>query len=108
MSRDTQERPYFDFVSGVCKLFQRCGLSLVKVPVGIHCAKINDVRTAINTGLERGRTEGRSQGLAEGRAEGKAEGRLEVARAMLANGLDKALVAKCAQLSSEELAQLEV
>lgn len=37
---------------------------------------------------------------------GRAEGRLEVARAMLENGLDKSLVAKCAQLSAEELAKL--
>jgi predicted transposase/invertase (TIGR01784 family) len=69
-------------------------------------------------GLEKGRLEGRSEGLEEGlekglekgRSEGLEKGRrsasLEIARAMLACGVDTEIVLKTTGLSREDLAQM--
>lgn len=46
------------------------------------------------------------KGEARGIAKGRVEGRVEVARTMLANGLDCATVMKMTGLSEEELAQI--
>ena len=46
-------------------------------------------------------------GEAKGRAEGKAEGKAETALAMLANGLDIALVSKCTGLSERQIRELQ-
>ena len=46
------------------------------------------------------------EGEAKGRAEGKAEGKAETALAMLANGLDIALVSKCTGLSERQIREL--
>ena len=53
------------------------------------------------------REEGRAEGLAEGEAKGKAEGKTEIAKAMLAEGMDKALIIKLTGLSSEEVERLQ-
>ena len=47
------------------------------------------------------------EGEAKGRAEGKAEGKAETALAMLANGLDIALVSKCTGLSEQQIQDLQ-
>ena len=47
------------------------------------------------------------EGEAKGRAEGKAEGKAETALAMLANGLDIALVSKCTGLSEQQIRDLQ-
>lgn len=46
------------------------------------------------------------KGEARGIVKGRVEGKLEVARTMLANGLDYATVMKMTGLSEEELAQI--
>ena len=46
---------------------------------------------------------GREEGIAEGEARGKAEDAL----AMLANGLDIALVSKCTGLSEQQIRELK-
>jgi len=46
------------------------------------------------------------RGRAEGRAEGHAEGRAEVARALLARGMERRLVAEVTGLTAAELAAL--
>ncbi|CQJ65219.1 Rpn family recombination-promoting nuclease/putative transposase [Yersinia enterocolitica] len=53
-------------------------------------------------GIEKGRQEGRL----EGRQEGVFEGKLEVARSMLASGLDRTMVMKMTGLSADDLAQI--
>lgn len=67
-------------------------------------------KQSIAMGIKFQRRVGREEGLAEGRAEGLAEGRAEsrlaIARLMLANGCDSALVIKCTGLSEEELEKL--
>ena len=45
----------------------------------------------------------REEGLAEGEAKGKAEGKAEIARAMLAEGMEPALIIKLTGFSAEEL-----
>ena len=45
----------------------------------------------------------REEGLAEGEAKGKAEGKAEIARAMLAEGMELALIIKLTGFSAEEL-----
>ena len=57
----------------------------------------------MNKGLQQGRKEGRAEGIAEGEAKGKAE----TALAMLANGLDIALVSKCTGLSQQQIEELQ-
>jgi predicted transposase/invertase (TIGR01784 family) len=57
-------------------------------------------------GIEKGRQEGRLEGRLEGRQEGVFEGKLEVARSMLASGLDRTMVMKMTGLSADDLAQI--
>ena len=49
---------------------------------------------------------GRQEGMQLGKAKGRMEGKLEVARSMLANGLDRATVMKITGLSDDDLAQI--
>lgn len=57
-------------------------------------------------GIEKGRLEGIQLGEAKGRQEGVLEGKLEVARTMLANGLDRDSVMKMTGLTADDLAQI--
>ena len=54
-----------------------------------------------------GRAEGLAQGRSEGLAHGRTEGRVEVARTMLADGLDSSLVSKYSGLSIEQVEELK-
>ncbi len=47
------------------------------------------------------------EGEAKGRAEGEAKGKADTALAMLANGLDIALVSKCTGLSEQQIQELQ-
>ncbi len=53
-----------------------------------------------------GKVVGRAEGREEGRAEGKAEGMFEVAKKMLASGLDKTTICQITGLKSDELERL--
>jgi predicted transposase/invertase (TIGR01784 family) len=53
-----------------------------------------------------GRMEGRSEGLEEGLEKGRRSASLEIARAMLACGVDVEIVQKTTGLSQDELAQI--
>ncbi|WP_145501737.1 Rpn family recombination-promoting nuclease/putative transposase, partial [Yersinia similis] len=57
-------------------------------------------------GHQEGRQEGRVEGIQIGEANGLKKGKLEVARTMLANGLDRATVMKMTGLSDEDLTQI--
>ena len=59
-------------------------------------------------GLQEGREEGRKEGRDEGLKEGLQQARLEVARTMLASGLDTALIAQLTGLPVETIATLGV
>ena len=81
-----------------------------------------DVKNSIDTALEKGREEGREEGRAEGREEGRAEGRaegrveggeegreqrnIEIAKKMLAAGMDIDTIMKMTDLSKSEIEKL--
>ena len=58
-------------------------------------------------GILEGEARGEAKGRAEGIAEGEAKGKAETALAMLANGLDIALVSKCTGLSEQQIQDLQ-
>ncbi|HIF4013603.1 TPA: Rpn family recombination-promoting nuclease/putative transposase [Yersinia enterocolitica] len=57
-------------------------------------------------GIEKGRLEGIQLGEAKGRQEGVLEGKLQVARSMLANGIDRDSVMRITGLTADDLAQI--
>ena len=75
----------------------------------------NSIDTAKREGKEEGLAEGMEKGLAEGMEKGLAEGMekgmnkrsLEIARKMLANGMDAATVMEITGLSESQLQQLK-
>ena len=75
----------------------------------------NSIDTAKREGKEEGLAEGMEKGLAEGMEKGMAEGMekgmnqrsLEIARKMLANGMDAATVMEITGLSAEEILLLK-
>ena len=71
----------------------------------------NSIDTAKREGKEEGLAEGMEKGLAEGMEKGLAEGMekrsLEIARKMLANGMDAATVMEITGLPESQLQQLK-
>ena len=63
-------------------------------------------KTDIKYGKEFSFKQGKAEGEARGRAEGRAETKLEVARKMIADGLERDVVAKYTGLSEEEFATI--
>jgi len=68
---------------------------------------VNQMATAEEKGEARGLAKGRAEGEAKGRAEGEAKVRLELAKSMLADGLDAAFVSKHTHLPLEEVTALQ-
>ena len=66
----------------------------------------------IEIGREKGMKEGMEKGMEKGREEGRAEGMnlrsLEIARKMLAQGMDEAMVMDMTGLTAEEIKQLKL
>ena len=58
-------------------------------------------------GMEKGREEGRAEGREEGRAEGMNLRSLEIARKMLAKGMDEASIMDMTGLTAEEIKLLK-
>ena len=81
----------------------------------IDTAKREGKEEGLAEGMEKGLAEGMEKGLAEGMEKGLAEGMergmtqrsLEIARKMLANGMDTATVMKITGLSDSQLQQLK-
>lgn len=67
----------------------------------------NSIDTAKREGKEEGLAEGMEKGLAEGMERGMTQRSLEIARKMLANGMDTATVMKITGLSESQLQQLK-
>ena len=69
-------------------------------------------RTLIDDSYQKGKEEGMEKGLEKGRAEGKEEGMnqrsLEIARKMLAQGMDEAMVMDMTGLTAEEIKQMKL
>ena len=62
-----------------------------------------DIKNSIDTA----KREGKEEGLAEGMEKGMEKRRLEIARKMLANGMDAATVMEITGLSESQLQQLK-
>ena len=69
-------------------------------------------RTLIDDSYQKGKEEGMEKGIEKGRAEGKEEGMnqrsLEIARKMLAQGMDEAMVMDLTGLTAEEIKQMKL
>ena len=73
-----------------------------------------DVKNSIDTAVEKGREEGRAEGREEGRAEGREEGReegknlkaIQIAKKMLAAGMDIDTIINMTDLSKSEIEKL--
>ena len=65
-----------------------------------------DYRNILETAREDGFAEGEAKGLAEGKAEGSAAKAAEIARAMLASGMDIPLISSLTGLPEEEVKRL--
>ncbi len=63
----------------------------------------NSIDTTKREGKEEGLAEGMEKGLAEGMERGMTQRSLEIARKMLANGMDAATVMEITGLSAEQL-----
>ena len=62
-----------------------------------------DLKNSLDTAKEEGFEAGFDQGLEKGKEEGRVEGLIEVAKKMLAQGLDCTLVANITGLSLDEI-----
>ena len=67
----------------------------------------NSIDTAKREGKEEGLAEGMEKGLAEGMEKGMNQRSLEIARTMLAKGMDAATVMEITGLSKNQLLQLK-
>ena len=67
----------------------------------------NSIDTAKREGKEEGLAEGMEKGLAEGMEKGMSQRSLEIARTMLAKGMDAATVMEITGLSESQLLQLK-
>ncbi len=73
----------------------------------IDTAKREGKEEGLAEGMERGLAEGMEKGLAEGMEKGMNQRSLEIARKMLANGMDAATVMEITGLSESQLQQLK-
>ena len=74
----------------------------------IDTAKREGKEEGLAEGMERGLAEGMEKGLAEGMEKGMNQRSLEIARKMLANGMDAATVMEITGLSEEEMLQINL
>jgi predicted transposase/invertase (TIGR01784 family) len=72
-----------------------------RVDNGVHLAMINDAK---KEGLAEGKADGLAEGEAKGLAKGVLEGKREMMRALKANGMTIADIARLSGLSRDEVA----
>ena len=65
-------------------------------------------RTLIDDSYQKGKEEGKEEGRAEGKEEGMNQRSLEIARKMLAQGMDEATVMDMTGLTAEEIKQMKL
>ena len=65
-------------------------------------------RTLIDDSYQKGKEEGMEKGRAEGKEEGMNQRSLEIARKMLAKGMDEAMVMDMTGLTAEEIKQMKL
>ena len=80
--------------------------SMTKDEQRIYESSLNSYRvlmSAFEKSVEDGRAEGLAEGRAEGRAEGEKKAKTDMARKMLAAGMDKRTIAEFTGLSEEDI-----
>ena len=95
--------------------FEGSKMAYCDIKNSIDTAKREGKEEGLAEGMEKGMAEGMKKGLAEGVEKGLAEGMekgmnkrsLEIARKMLANGMDAATVMEITGLSESQLQQLK-
>ena len=95
--------------------FEASKMAYRDIKNSIDTAKREGKEEGLAEGMEKGLAEGMEKGLAEGMEQGLAEGMekgmnkrsLEIARKMLANGMDAATVMEITGLSESQLQQLK-
>ena len=91
--------------------FEASKMAYCDIKNSIDTAKREGKEEGLAEGMEKGLAEGMEKGLAEGMEKGLAEGMekrsLEIARKMLANGMDAATVMEITGLSESQLQQLK-
>jgi predicted transposase/invertase (TIGR01784 family) len=66
-----------------------------------------DIQNSIDTAFIKGELKGHTKGKIEGKIEGKKEGKIEVAKNLLANGIDIEIIIKSTGLTKEKIEKLE-
>ena len=91
--------------------FEASKMAYRDIKNSIDTAKREGKEEGLAEGMEKGLAEGMEKGLAEGMEKGLAEGMekrsLEIARKMLANGMDAATVMEITGLPESQLQQLK-
>ena len=75
--------------------------------VNAYCDIKNSVDTAKREGIAEGMEKGMKEGLEKGRAEGMNQRSLDIARNMLADGVDINLIMKYSGLTQEQIEKLK-
>ena len=91
--------------------FEASKMAYRDIKNSIDTAKREGKEEGLAEGMEKGLAEGMEKGLVKGLAEGMEKGMnkrsLEIARKMLANGMDAAMVMEITGLSESQLQQLK-
>ena len=87
--------------------FEASKMAYRDIKNSIDTAKREGKEEGLAEGMEKGMAEGMKKGLAEGLEKGMNKRSLEIARKMLANGMDAATVMEITGLSESQLQQLK-
>ena len=87
--------------------FEASKMAYRDIKNSIDTAKREGKEEGLAEGMEKGLAEGMEKGLAEGMEKGMNQRSLEIARKMLANGMDAATVMEITELSESQLQQLK-
>ena len=87
--------------------FEASKMAYRDIKNSIDTAKREGKEEGLAEGMEKGLAEGMEKGLAEGMKKGMNKRSLEIARKMLANGMDAATVMEITGLSAEEILLLK-
>ena len=87
--------------------FEASKMAYRDIKNSIDTAKREGKEEGLAEGMEKGLAEGIEKGLAEGMEKGMEKRSLEIARKMLANGMDAATVMEITGLSESQLQQLK-
>ena len=94
------------FIDAELALYSQEELMTYDASLKAYRDNINTLDFAREEGLEEGRQKGREEGLEEGLEKGREEEREKMAKAMLANGMSKDIIAKCTGLPIEKINSL--